>query len=80
MRCTWPEWNVLHASQAAKALGIPATYDLRYRISAAVVTDQKGLARAARRIDQINSKQDASSNAAQPTGREVNVLLDCLGL
>ena len=65
------------APQAAKTLGIPATYDLRYRISAAVVTDHKRLARAARRIDQINSKQDAHGDAALPTGREVRALVHC---
>ncbi len=37
--------------QAAEKLGIPAAYDVRYRINAAIITDPKRAARAARQID-----------------------------
>lgn len=37
--------------QAADKLGIPAVYDVRYRINVAIITDSKRVARAARQID-----------------------------
>ena len=55
------------AFQAAENLGIPAVYDVRYRINAAVITDPKRVARAARHIDRMSSgqQQDGSASGAQ---------------
>ncbi|KAK9901707.1 hypothetical protein WJX75_009557 [Coccomyxa subellipsoidea] len=53
--------------QAAEKLGIPAVYDVRYRINAAVITDPRRAARAARHIDRMSAgqHQDGSAFGAQ---------------
>ncbi|BDA42246.1 probable ATP-dependent RNA helicase DHX34 [Coccomyxa sp. Obi] len=53
--------------QAAEKLGIPAAYDVRYRINVAVITDQKRAARAARQIDRnlAGQQPEHSTSGAQ---------------
>ena len=67
--CRLPFRHVLSMqAQAAEALSLPAAYDIRYRISAAVLSDAKRGRRAARQIDAVNAKLDGAE--PRPSGTE----------
>ncbi|CAL8468067.1 g7606 [Coccomyxa elongata] len=50
--------------QAAEKLGIPAAYDVRYRINVAIIADPKRAARAARQIDRNPAGQQPQQSTS----------------